>query len=97
MRRKVEVQDTVLSAVARTIGRTAGTLASMTQLLATEAAGTTFRSGSKEESGQRASEKKRTNGSVKKRKVKARKGAAKKRTASRRKTSASERGVRKKG
>lgn len=88
MARKVGMEETLLSAVARKLGRAAGTLANMTQMLASEAAATSVRSGSKGESTQPTSVRKRRPGGLKKHKAKPRQRTAKKPTASRRKTAA---------
>lgn len=92
MRRKVEVQETLLSAVARKLGRAAGTLANMTQRLTDGATN----AGSKEESAEPSPVRKRRNRTAKKHTAKPAQRTAKTRTALRRKTTASRRGARRK-
>ena len=94
MPRKVKVQDTLLSAVARKLGRAAGTLVNATQRLAHEAE---LRSESKEESAERLPVTEHRNQTAKKNKAKAAKRTAKSRTAPRVKTTETRKGARRKG
>lgn len=97
MARKVGMEETLLSAVARKLGRAAGTLANMTQMLASEAATTHVHAGAKGESTQPTSVRKRGTGRLKKLKAKPRQRSAKKPTASRRKTAGTGKRARRKG
>jgi hypothetical protein len=89
MARKPNAQEPLLIAAARTLGKTAGTLVNMTQMLTTEPTPSESRSTSEPESLKPQSPNKKNSASVhKKRPKKQRRASAKKQPAKPRKTSA---------